>query len=228
MREAADVVSISGGVEVEARSVILAMGVSYRRLEVPALATTRGLGVHYGSSPSEARQFSGGSVFVVGGANSAGPAAVHLARYAADVTLLCRRSLSATMSQYLLDEIGGKENIHVREDRGGRCERHRAPRNGDATVAPTVRNGRGGCVVHPHRSGAANRVAAVRDPAGRARLSGWGLGELFDQRSRRLRDRWHVRAGSVKRVASAVGEGSVVIQHVHRYLESLEVRTHAG
>ena len=99
-------VSISGGAEVEARSVILAMGVSYRRLDVPALAELEGSGVYYGSSPSEARQFTGGSVFVVGGANSAGQAAVHLARYAASVTLVCRgASLSSSMSQYLLDEI---------------------------------------------------------------------------------------------------------------------------
>ena len=69
---------------------ILAMGVSYRRLEVPALAALDGSGVFYGSSPSEARQFTGGDVFVVGGGNSAGQAAIHLARYAANVTLLCR------------------------------------------------------------------------------------------------------------------------------------------
>ena len=63
--------SISGGAEVEARSVILAMGVSYRRLDVPALVELEGHGVPHGSSPSDARQFTGGNVFVVGGANSA-------------------------------------------------------------------------------------------------------------------------------------------------------------
>jgi len=109
------VVSISGGIEVEARTVILALGVSYRRLEVPALATLEGAGVFYGSSPSEARQFTGASVYVVGGANSAGQAAVHLSRYAAKVTLVVRgESLAASMSQYLLDEIAGKENVEVR------------------------------------------------------------------------------------------------------------------
>ena len=97
--------------------MILAMGVV-----VPASGCAgarearRATGVFYGSSPSEARQFTGGHVFVVGGANSAGQAAVHLARYAASVTLVCRgASLADGMSQYLLDEIGGKENISVRQ-----------------------------------------------------------------------------------------------------------------
>src|SRR5262245_4929389 len=102
--EAVHRVTLSGGIEVEARSVILAMGVSYRRLDVPALAELEGLGVFYGSSPSEARQFTGGDVFVVGGANSAGQAAVHLARYAANVTLVSRSPLEKSMSRYLLDE----------------------------------------------------------------------------------------------------------------------------
>jgi thioredoxin reductase (NADPH) len=74
------VVSISDAGDVEARSLILAMGVSYKRLDVPALDALEGIGVFYGSSPSEARQFTGGDVFIVGGANSAGQAAVHLAR----------------------------------------------------------------------------------------------------------------------------------------------------
>src|SRR4029077_5220520 len=83
-------VSISGAPDVDARSVILAMGVSYKRLDVPALGPLEGIGVFYSSSPSEARQFTGRDVYVVGGANSAGQAAVHLARYARRVSLLCR------------------------------------------------------------------------------------------------------------------------------------------
>jgi thioredoxin reductase (NADPH) len=214
------VLSISGGMEVEARSVILAVGVSYKRLGVPALAALEGVGVHYGSSPSEARQFSGGSVFVVGGANSAGQAAVHLSRYAADVTLVCRRTLSATMSRYLLDEIRGKGNIHVLESTevvdaagDGRLESVtlRGP-DGDETVpadavfiligaeprtewvpAEIERDERGFVIAGPDYATSLPGVFAIGD----------------------------VRAGSVKRVASAVGEGSVVIQHVHRYLVEL-------
>ena len=69
--------------------------------------------MYYGSSPSEARQFTGKSVYVVGGANSAGQAAVHLSRYAESVTLLCRSAIEKSMSRYLIDEIDGKANIHV-------------------------------------------------------------------------------------------------------------------
>jgi thioredoxin reductase (NADPH) len=219
-------VSISGGLEVEARSVILAMGVSYRRLDVPGLVELERSGVYYGSSPADARQFSRGNVFIVGAANSAGQAAVHLARYAANVTLVCRGSgPSAYMSQYLLDEIESRENIHIRtetqvlEAQGdGRLERVtlRGP-EGDETLdasglfiligaepradwlPPEIeRDERGFVVAGPTYETSVAGVFAIGD----------------------------VRAGSVKRVASAVGEGSVVIQHVHRYLEAVEERAH--
>ena len=214
------VVSISGGTEVETRAVVLAMGVSYRRLEIPALEALEGAGVFYGSSPSEARQFTGASVFVVGGANSAGQAAVHLSRYAAKVTLLVRgESLAATMSQYLLDELAGKENIDVRlrtevVDAGGdgrlesltlRDPTGQATEPADALFiligaqartewlpAEIERDARGFVVTGPDYGTTLPGIFAIGD----------------------------VRAGSVKRVASAVGEGSVVIQRVHQYLES--------
>ena len=220
-------IAISGDTRVEARSVLLATGVTYRRLNVTTLAEFEGVGVYYGSSPSEARQFTGGSVFVVGGANSAGQAAVHLARYAASVTLVCRRSLSSSMSSYLLDEIEGKENIHVREgtevvDAGGdgRLERLtlRGPESDETVAADALfiligaepradwlpaeieRDERGFVVADSNYETSVGGIFAIGD----------------------------VRAGSVKRVASAVGEGSVVIQHVHRYLASVEARSHAG
>ncbi|MGH3066837.1 MAG: FAD-dependent oxidoreductase [Gaiellaceae bacterium] len=217
--EDAYVVSISGGTEVEARAVVLAVGVSYRRLDVPALEALEGAGVFYGSSPSEARQFTGASVFVVGGANSAGQAAVHLSRYAARVTLLVRgESLAATMSRYLLEEIGGRENIEVRlrtevVDAGGdgRLESLTLRDGGGESREPAdalfiligaqartewlpgeiERDARGFVVTGPDYGTTVPGVFAIGD----------------------------VRAESVKRVASAVGEGSVVIQRVHQYLE---------
>lgn len=218
------VVSLAGGDEVRARSLVLAMGVSYKRLDVPALARLEGAGVFYGSSPSEARQFTGRHVYVVGGANSAGQAAIHLARFAASVTLVCRGpSLGIAMSQYLLDEIEAKENIQARPrtqvvDAAGenRLEQLtlRGP-DGDETVPadglfiligaeprtdwlpPEVeRDERGFVVAEAGYATSAPGVFAIGD----------------------------VRAGSVKRVASAVGEGSVVIQHVHAYLHSLAER----
>ena len=221
-------VAISGGLEVETRSVILAMGVSYRRLDVTGLAELEGHGVHYGSSPSDARQFSGGSIYIVGAANSAGQAAVHLARYAASVTLVCRGpALSSTMSRYLIDEIQGKENIHVRnrtqvlEVHGdGRLEQLtlRAP-DGDETVEAT------GLFV---MIGAEPRVEWLPPEIERDERGFVVAGPTYETSVPGIFAIGDVRAGSVKRVASAVGEGSVVIQHVHHYLESLEARTHVN
>lgn len=220
-------VAISGGTTVRARTVVLGMGVSYRRLDVPALADYDGVGVFYGSSPSEARQFTGASVFVVGGANSAGQAAVHLARYAKSVTLTCRSALEKSMSRYLIDEIEGKGNIRILEGAqvvdaagGGRLE------------SLTLR-GADGVETVPADAlfiliGAEPRtewlpVEIDRDERGFV-LTGSDYGTSVPG----IFAIGDVRSGSVKRVASAVGEGSVVIQHVHRYLESIEVRSHAG
>ena len=220
-------VAISGGTTVRARTVVLGMGVSYRRLDVPALADYDGAGVFYGSSPSEARQFTGASVFVVGGANSAGQAAVHLARYAKSVTLTCRSALEKSMSRYLIDEIEGKGNIRILEGAqvvgaagGGRLE------------TLTLR-GADGVETVPADAlfiliGAEPRtewlpVEIDRDERGFV-LTGSDYGTSVPG----IFAIGDVRSGSVKRVASAVGEGSVVIQHVHRYLESIEVRSHAG
>ena len=221
-------VTLSGGSTVRARTVILGMGVSYRRLDVPALADFDGVGVFYGSSPSEARQFTGASVFVVGGANSAGQAAVHLSRYAKSVTLTCRSALEKSMSRYLIDEIEGKANIHVLEGAqvvdaagGGRLE------------TLTLRGAEGAAETVPADAlfvliGAEPRTEWLpaeidRDERGFV-LTGPDYGTSIPG----IFAIGDVRSGSVKRVASAVGEGSVVIQHVHRYLESVEVRSHTG
>jgi thioredoxin reductase (NADPH) len=214
------VISISGGLEVEARSVVLAMGVSYRRLPIAALESLEGAGVFYGASASDARQFTGKTVFVVGGANSAGQAAIHLARYADRVTLLVRgESLSSTMSKYLIDEIDGRQNLEVRlrtevvDALGGEALERLVLREAGTTTEVDAdglfvligaepntdwldecgveRDDRGFVVTGPDYGTTVPGVFAIGD----------------------------VRAGSVKRVASAVGEGSVVIQHVHRHLE---------
>jgi len=217
---------ISGGTTVEARSVILATGVSYRRLDVPGLSELEGHGVHYGSSPSEARQFTGENVFIVGAANSAGQAAVHLSRYAASVTLVCRGpAVSSTMSQYLIDEITGKENIHVRNrtqvvgvEGDGRLERVtlRGP-EGDETANA------GGLFV---LIGAEPRAEWLPDEIERDERGFVVGGPTYDTSLPGVFAIGDLRADSVKRVASAVGEGSVVVQHVHRYLDTVEARSH--
>ena len=103
------------GAEIATGAVVLAMGVSYRRLGIPALDELVGQGVFYGASASEAERFTGRSVFVVGAGNSAGQAAVHLAAHARKVTILLRRTtLAETMSHYLIDEIEGRLNVDVR------------------------------------------------------------------------------------------------------------------
>ena len=109
------VVTLSDGSEMYSRAVVIATGVSYRRLEVPALEALIGAGVFYGAGMSEAQALAGEPVFVVGGGNSAGQAAVHLSRYAERVTLLVRSgSLAESMSQYLITEIAATPNIDIR------------------------------------------------------------------------------------------------------------------
>jgi thioredoxin reductase (NADPH) len=229
------VLTISDGSEVRAPTVVLAMGVTYRRLGVPALERLNGPGVFYGSSPSEAQQFTGGHVYVVGGGNSAGQAAVHLARYAADVTMAVRATtLASSMSQYLRHEIEATPNIGVRlstevvdgvgEDR---LEQLTLRTAGAAETMPAdalfVLIG-----AQPHTGWLPTEV--LHDEQGYL-LTGT---DVPDSAATGWRERprlpfetsvpgvfavGDVRSRSVKRVASAVGEGSVVIQQVHQYLE---------
>ena len=105
-----------GGAEVSARAVVLALGVEYRRLEAPGCVDLEGAGIYYGASMSEAQAFAGEDVYVVGGGNSAGQAALHLARYARQRrrSSSARASLAASMSQYLIDAIGNTPNVAVR------------------------------------------------------------------------------------------------------------------
>src|SRR5207302_9419878 len=121
---------LEDGSEVAARAVLLAMGVAYRRMEIPRVDALLGRGVYYGAATTEAAGLVGEDVLVVGGANSAGQAAIHLARFAAHVTLVVRGpSLAAGMSEYLVREIAVQPNltvrlsteiVDVREDGGGR------------------------------------------------------------------------------------------------------------
>ncbi|WP_159298222.1 NAD(P)/FAD-dependent oxidoreductase, partial [Raoultella terrigena] len=108
-------VSMSDGSRARGRTVVIATGVDYRRLGVPELEALIGRGVYYGAAVAEAPSMTGQEVYVVGGGNSAGQAALHLARYAARVTLLVRGpSLAASMSDYLIGQLEDTENVAIR------------------------------------------------------------------------------------------------------------------
>src|SRR5262249_38094517 len=108
------VVTMSDGGAVRARTIVVATGVDYRRLGIPTLELLVGRGVFYGATVSEAPAMVGKPVYVVGGGNSAGQAAVHLAKFASEVTLLVRgSSLSESMSDYLIHELHSTRNIAV-------------------------------------------------------------------------------------------------------------------
>jgi thioredoxin reductase (NADPH) len=228
-------VTLDTGGAVVARGVLLATGASYRRLGVPPLEALRGAGVFYGAAASEAPLVAGQDVYVVGGANSAGQAALHLARYARRVTLVVRgASLEAGMSHYLVRQIGATPGIAVRTgtevvDGGGdgRLDhlvlRDRASGGEEKVDAQALFLMIG---AQPHTGWLP--PAIERDPAGFV-LTGADLSaaarRAFDRAPLPLETSLpgvlaagDVRHGSVKRVASAVGEGSIAVQLVHRLL----------
>ena len=228
------VVTIAGQGSVRARSVVLSLGVDYRRLGVESIECHLGSGVFYGASPSEARSFTGVPVAVVGGGNSAGQAVMYLARYASHVTLLVRDpDLATSMSRYLIDELTAEPKVSVLtgveaiDGRGddrlrGLTIRHRATGETESVDVegllimigavphtqwlPTdvVRDGHGFVVT-------GSQVPSDVWPLDRAPLpyetSMPGVFAVGD-----------VRSGSVKRVAASVGEGSVVVSQVLTHL----------
>jgi thioredoxin reductase (NADPH) len=232
------VVTVEDGQEVTARAVVLAMGVSWRRLGVPRLEALIGAGVFYGAAASEARAMRGKHACVVGGGNAAGQAAVHLAKHADRVTLLVRGdSLAKSMSEYLMAEVTRTQNIDVRlgaevidgegeavleaivvRDRAG-GETERIP-----TAALFVMIG-----AEPHTDWLAGAVA--RDESGyvltgsdlvRSGAPGWPLERppmLLETSIPGVFAAGDVRHASVKRVTTAMGEGATVVQLIHQRLE---------
>jgi len=233
------VLTLSDGREIVSRAVVLAMGASYQRLGVDSLEALVGSGVFYGAAITEAQAMSGQQVFVAGGGNSAGQAAIYLAKYAKHVTMLVRGdALAASMSDYLVKEIAAKDNIEVRLHAkivDGRGEQRlealviQDSASGETLSVPadalfvligaqphtewlpaSIRRDQQGFIL------TGPDLAAVVDPSGEAQAqrppylletSMPGVFAVAD-----------VRHGSVKRVASAVGEGAIAIQMVHQYL----------
>ena len=236
----ARVVGFGDGTEVAAHAVIVATGVSYRDLDCPGAADLTGRGVYYGSAATEAADCADADVYIVGGANSAGQAAVFFSRVAKSVTLVVRGAdLARSMSHYLIEQLEALDNVSVRLDTvldeahgddhlesltlrhlptgSRRAGRHRVTRSSSSAPQPRtdwladtlVRDERGFVLTGPD---------LVVD---RQRPRGWSAD----------RDPWpleasipgvfvagDVRADSVKRVASAVGDGAMAVSLAHRYL----------
>jgi len=241
MDGSARTLTLGDGGEVSAHSVVLATGVAYRPLVAEGIAELTGSGVYYGSASTEGPACAGSDVYIVGGANSAGQAALFFARYARNVTLLVRgNSLESSMSYYLIQQLSKIDNISVRT----RCEVVGAHGNGHLqaiTICDSKDSARTTveCGYLFVFIGAEPRTdwlgdAVARDEKGfvytgpdlltnGTRPAGWD----------RDRDPFYlecsvpgifaagdVRANSVKRVASAVGEGAMAVTLVHRYLEA--------
>jgi thioredoxin reductase (NADPH) len=228
-------VRIEDGSEVRGRAIVLATGVAYRRLDAPGIPELTGAGVFYGAAVADAHALGGQDAYVVGGGNSAGQAAIHLARFAAHVTILVRgESLAASMSRYLIDAIDAAPNISVRHraevvrvSGATRLERVTIRDRASGTeaevpagalliligampglewVPPSVQRDPWGYVL----TGTAVTGTAGR-PLGRPPLMlGTSVPGIFAVGD--------VRSGAVKRVASAVGEGAVVLSQVHEHL----------
>jgi thioredoxin reductase (NADPH) len=231
-------VTLSDGTEVTGRAVVLATGVSYRRLGVASLEELVGTGVFYGAAVTEAKAMTGQEVYVVGGANSAGQAATHLSEYASHVTLVVRgRSLTTSMSDYLIKEIEAAQNIDVRfgtrvVDGGGegRLE-HLVLKDLDSGLTETVAAAALFILIgaEPHTGWLPEEI--VRDQQGYVVTGpdllqdggpprGWPLGHLplpMETSVPGVFAAGDVRYGSVKRVASAVGAGAITIQSVHEF-----------
>jgi thioredoxin reductase (NADPH) len=233
-----NIIQLADGREVSCHACLIAVGVYYRRLSTPGVERLTGAGVYYGAAMTEARACVDENVFIVGGANSAGQAAMYFSKYAKKVTMLVRAaSLQNSMSKYLIDQIAATSNIEVKTH----CQVVEA--QGETRLSCLkLCNGSGGEEIVPANGlfifiGAAPNTdwlpdTIMRDPNGFL-LSGPDLkvdGKLVkswnqDREPYLLETSvpgifvaGDVRHGSIKRVASAVGEGSISVQFIHQYL----------
>ena len=227
------IIELSGGGNLSASSVLVASGVSYRQLEAPGFPELTGQGIYYGAALTEARSCADQHVVVIGGANSAGQAAVYFSSYASRVTILVRGdSLAKSMSHYLIEQIEGLQNVEVRTrakavaaEGDGQL---RALRIQDADGTESVEEV-DACFVFigavPRTDWLAGVVA--RDERGfilaglDAKHDGWPLSRdpfPLETSVPGVLVAGDVRARSIKRVASAVGEGSMAVALVHQYL----------
>jgi thioredoxin reductase (NADPH) len=233
------VVTLADGGEISCQTVVVATGVSYRQLDLPGAAELAGAGIYYGAATTEAVVYRGTDVGVMGGGNSAGQAAVYLSRFANRVVLTVRSEELSGMSQYLIDQMGAIPNIEIRlqsvvsEVRG---ETHltgvtvSGPDGSDELelAALFVFIGQQprtewleGCVLRDPYGFVLTGPALLETGLP---IPGWGLSRdpfLLESSLPGVFCAGDVRHASIKRIASAVGEGSMAVQFVHQYLATL-------
>jgi thioredoxin reductase (NADPH) len=242
---AAHAVVLEDGSRVGAKAVVLASGVEWRRLSVPGMERLVGHGVYYGAARTEALRMQGRTVHLVGGGNSAGQAALLFAEYAESVTMLVRgRSLAASMSQYLVDQLSKRANVRVETDvEVTGVAGHDTLEAIEVATGPAQRRERrpsdalfvliGGEPVTAWLPGAVIRdqwgyVCTGRDVMDLLRErppATWPLERdpyLLETSVPGILAAGDVRHASIKRVSAAVGEGSMAIAVVHQYLAELE------
>ncbi len=227
-------VALSGGGGLSANCVLIASGVSYRQMTAPGFAELTGAGIYYGAAMTEARSCAQQHVVVIGGANSAGQAAVHFSGYARQVTMLVRGpSLEASMSHYLVEQLAALPSVAVRTGSSaiaahgadGRLRRLRIAGPGGDEYDEDV----DACFVFIGASPRTDWLAGVvaRDEHGFIRSGpdvrgdGWPLQRdpfLLETSVPGVFVAGDVRARSIKRVASAVGEGAMAVSLIHQYL----------
>lgn len=236
------VIQLADGSEISCHVLLIATGVSYRKLDVPGMEKLYGAGVYYGAAMTEAIACSNEDVYIVGGANSAGQAAMYFSKYAKQVTMLVRgESLVKSMSQYLIEQIEATPNIEVRPFT--QVVEVKGETNLEALVLEDARTGEMETV--PASSlfifiGASPRTdwldgLVERDANGfiltgpdlirdKNRPRGWTIDRdpfLLETNIPGIFAAGDVRYGSVKRVASGVGEGAIAVQFIHRYLSKV-------
>jgi thioredoxin reductase (NADPH) len=236
------IIELADGSELSCHALMIATGVQWRRLGVPGIDRLQGAGVYYGGGATEALACKGEVVYVVGGANSAGQAAMNFAKYAERVVILVRgESLSSTMSQYLIDQIKEMPNIQlwthasVSEVHGethleeisvlcsdtGKIERVPATSMFIFIGALPRTDWLAKVVERDERGFLLTGSDLVREGT---RTRGWTLDRdpyLLETNVPGIFAVGDVRHGSIKRVASGVGEGSVAVQFIHQYLSKV-------
>jgi thioredoxin reductase (NADPH) len=236
------VVKLGDGTEITTRAVLVATGVSYRQLQSKGIQDLTGAGVYYGAAMTEGESIRGTDVYVVGGANSAGQAAMYFSRFADTVTMLVRgESLSSTMSQYLIDQIDGTDNIRVwtraqvkeaigsqrleelvvSVDGGSSEERVPATALFIFIGAKPRTDWLDGIVGRTDHGFILSGADALTVDAASAYFGHGRSPYMLESTVPGVFVAGDVRHGSVKRVASAVGEGSMAVMYIHRYLSTV-------